>query len=202
MPNISRSGARLRRLPLSLWIASALMSPVYAQVACPTPIQVNGTACVVASGTTVTVSTAAAAGLSAAGSGGVITADGVSVRLGAASSVGAFAQTGGLIQFNGSSLATTSIGAAASGQIGLRAVGAGSSIFATGSAITMSPVSGASVNMHGVSAESGATVTLGNTTVTVARPNGNSNHAVQAIGSGSVGFRLSMGWHQIGTVSL
>ena len=97
------------------------------------------TQCTVVPGTIVTVTPAGAVGLNASGPLGLITGSSITVNLAAGTTTGALAQSGADISFNGSTLNTTSVGAAANGQLGLRATGAGSQITATGATINMVP---------------------------------------------------------------
>ncbi|MGO6724673.1 hypothetical protein ACC717_19890 [Rhizobium ruizarguesonis] len=109
--------------------------------------------CTVAPGTVTNVAPAGAAGYRAI-NGGQITADGVTENLGAATTTGAIAESGGTIGFNGNTLTTT---ATAAGEIGLRATGIGSAINGTGSTVAMGPPNGTTIasNMRGAIADNG-----------------------------------------------
>ncbi|WP_172604482.1 autotransporter outer membrane beta-barrel domain-containing protein [Pseudomonas fluorescens] len=124
--------------------------------------------------------------MSANGAAGQIIGDGITVNLGAATTTGAMALTGAVISFNSSVVATTSVGAAATGQVGVQASGVGSTVSASNATIDLTPNSGTSLNMHGATADSGGTVTLSNTTVQVTGgANGTGNYGLVATGSGS-----------------
>lgn len=154
---------------------------------CPSPAVVIGTSCTVPPGTTVTVTTAGQSGHDASNPGGQIIADGVTVNLGAAATTGAVARDGAIISFNGGNLNTISGGAAATGQFGLRATGAGSQVTATVAIVNLANTTGTSSSMAGVSAETGGTITLAGTSILVrGGTNGIGNHGVQSIGGGSV----------------
>lgn len=159
---------------------------VFAQ-ACPSPAVVVGTSCTVPPGTTVNVTTAGQSGHDASNPGGQITADGVTVNLGAAATTAAVARDGAIISFNGSTVNTTSGGAAATSQFGLRATGSGSQITATGALVNLANTTGNSNSMAGISAETGGVITLTGTSILVrGGTNGIGNHGVQSIGGGSV----------------
>lgn len=166
----------------------ALPGAAFAQ-ACPAPPAVNNTQCVVAPATTLNVTSANAIGLNAAGPLGLITGNGITVNLGAATTTGALAQSGSTIQFNGSTLATTATTTATSaGQIGLRASGTGSTINANGASITMGPPNGTTTasNMVGATAQAGGALNLTNMTLqTLGGVNGLTNHGLIATGTGS-----------------
>lgn len=177
--------------PLPACILLALCARAAAQT-CPTPPVANNTQCTVAPGSTVSVA-ANGTGLGATNT-GELTADGITVNLTGANATGAFAQAGGTISFDGSDLRTTSTAAAASGQSGLRAVGAGSQVEAIGSTIVMAP-GGTSTpaNLRGASAENGGVIVLTNTTVQVTGGgNAANNYGVVALGNGSA-LRMSGG---------
>lgn len=117
---------------------------------------------------------------------GQIIGGGITVNLAAATTTGAMALQGAAITFNGSTVRSTSVGAAATGQIGLRASGASSNIAATGATISLKPASGTSLNMRGVAADNGGLVTLNSTTVSVTGgANGTGNYGLAATGAGS-----------------
>ncbi len=172
----------------ALSVSLYLSGPARSQV-CPSPIVVNGSQCTVTPGTVVTVTPANAIGLSATGAGGLITGNGITTNLAAATTTGVRAQNTASILFNGSTLATTAITTAtAAGQIGLQATGTGSSVSATGSSVTLGPANGTTVanNLIGVSALSGGAVTLVNTNVTMlGAAGGLNNHALVSDGAGS-----------------
>lgn len=173
----------------ALSVSLYLSGPARSQV-CPSPIVVNGSPCTVTPGTVVTVTPANAIGLSATGAGGLITGNGITTNLAAATTTGARAQNTAAILFNGSTLATTAITTAtAAGQIGLQATGTGSSVSATGSSVTLGPANGTTVanNLIGVSALSGGAVTLVNTNVTtLGAAGGLNNNALVSDGAGSL----------------
>lgn len=174
---------RLRGLTAAMAVAMA--APVVAQN-CPTPAVITaGGACTIAPGTTVSV-TANATG-AVAQTGGSITADGITENLSGANAVGAYAESGGRISFNASTIQTTSAAAAAGGQIGLRANGAGSSITSSGAIITMTPTGTSTpANLRGVSAEAGALISLDNAQIQVTGgSNAVNNYAAVATGAGS-----------------
>ncbi|AWY39095.1 autotransporter outer membrane beta-barrel domain-containing protein [Pseudomonas putida] len=175
------------RLQFAVAVAlfGAIASPAWS-VDCPLPAPVNNTNCTVPSGTTVTVNTTGATGLNDTGTLGQIIGDGITVNLGAATTTGAMALQGAAITFNGSTVSTTSIGAAANGQVGLRASGAGSNIVATGATLDLTPASGTSLNLRGAAADSGGVLTLNGTTVLVTGgANGTGNYGLAATGAGS-----------------
>lgn len=159
-------------------------------VDCPSPAVANNTSCTVPPGTIKTVNAAAPVGLNASGPSGQITADGITLNLAAASTTGALALQGASISFNGSTATTTSVAAAATGQIGVRASGAGSTVSATGASLDLTPASGNSLNMRGAQADAGGVLALTNTTVLVTGgANGTGNYGLVATGPGSqIGF--------------
>lgn len=171
---------------LSVALAVAMASPVAAQT-CPTPaVATAGGECTIPTGTVVVVA-ANATGASAQSTGYII-ADSIIENLGGANAVGAYAQSGGRISFNASTVRTVSTAAAASGQIGLRANGAGSAITSSGAVITMTPTGTSTpANLRGVSAEAGGQISLDNAQIQVTGgSNALNNHAVVATGAGSV----------------
>ncbi|WP_396616113.1 autotransporter outer membrane beta-barrel domain-containing protein [Lysobacter soli] len=196
LPDIHRGARQPRHNPLTICCQRALQVgttlaglfafPVLGQV-CPTPPVAAGTACTVTPGTTITVTPAGATGLSATGAAGRITGDGITVNLGAASTSGVWAQSDAATTFNSSTLTSTSVGAAANGQLGLRATGAGSEIIATGAmTLSLAPASGTTSNMRAAIAEGGGSITLDTTRVIVrGGANGLGNYGVQAVGAGS-----------------
>src|SRR5690606_11469116 len=121
----------------------------------PSPAVANNTSCTVPAGATVIVSPANAIGLNTSGSLGQITADGTNVNLAATNTTAAMALQGASINFNGGTIQTTSVGAAATGQTGLRASGSSSRISASDATINVTPASGTSNNMRGAVAELG-----------------------------------------------
>ena len=161
-----------------------MVSPAWA-VDCPLPAVATNTSCTVPPGSTITVTPAGATGLSASGASGQITGNGITVNLGAATTTGAIALQGAAITFNTSTVSTTSVGAAATGQVGLRASGAGSAITATGATLDLTPASGNSLNMRGASADNGGILTLNGTTVLVTGGGGTGNYGLVASGAGS-----------------
>lgn len=154
---------------------------------CASPAVAANTACTVAPGATVAVTPANAIGLNASGTAGRITGNGITINLGAANTTGALAQSGATIRFDGSTLKSTAAGAAAIGQSGLSATGAGSSITVNGSTLTLTPT-GNSALMVGVTAANGATLTLTDTAIstqtTATQAIGN-NHGIVATGTSS-----------------
>jgi outer membrane autotransporter protein len=166
------------------WSGSAL-----GQVCSPGPVAVNGTACTVTPGSTVTLAAPTANALYALNPGGRITADGVTVQLGAVlNASGLRAEGGGVLSFNGSALSTTGTGANAAGQKALYSLGSGSQITGTGATITVGPASGNSGNNVGVLAD-GGTVTLASSSVTT-RGAGTvgGNIGLQAVNAGAISF--------------
>ncbi|CAG9185668.1 autotransporter outer membrane beta-barrel domain-containing protein [Cupriavidus pampae] len=120
------------------------------------------------------------------GTGANLTDNGTTLGLSVANAIGVNALAGARINFNGGSVNTTSNTAAlANGQIGLRATGAGSSIFADSVQINMRPAAG--VSLSAVRAEDGGTVTLSNTTINIgsAGSGRNFNHGLVASGANS-----------------
>lgn len=155
---------------------------------CPSPAVVVDATCVVPAGTTITVTPANAIGLSASGVSGQITASGINLNLGAVTTTGGLAQSGAAIIFDGSTLATSATTTATSnGQVGLRAVGSGSSISGSGSTIRVGPSNGATAsNLRGAIAESGAHIALTNTFLQMlGGTNGAANYGLHATGTGS-----------------
>lgn len=167
-------------------VGAGLSSIAFAQT-CPNPAVAANVSCTVVPGSTVTVTPAAATGLNASGATGRITGSAITVNLNAATTKGAVAQSGATIVFDGSTLKSTSAGAAAIGQSGLTATGAGSAVQATGSSITLAPT-GNSASMVGATAVGGGLLTLTNTTITTqttaSQAVGN-NHGLVASGAGS-----------------
>lgn len=176
------------------WIApclatSALVATANAQV-CPTPAVVNGTQCTVPLGSTVTVTPGGAIGLDASGAGGVINANGVTLNLPAAATIGARAQAGASIFFDGGFVTTTATTTAtAAGQIGLQAIGAGSLISSFGFQGTLGPPNGTTVanNLIAVNAQSGGTIRLLAPFITMlGGAGGLNNHGLVSDGAGSL----------------
>jgi outer membrane autotransporter protein len=155
-------------------------------VDCPSTAVANNTACTVPSGTTLTANAVTPIGLNASGTLGQIIGDGITINLAAATTTGAMALQGAAISFNASTVTTTSVGAAANGQIGLRASGASSNVSATGATLDLTPASGTSLNMRGATADNGGTLTLNGTTVVVTGGgNGTGNYGLVSTGTGS-----------------
>ena len=180
--------ARFRQHALQMAAVAALFGgplDALAQV-CPTPATATGSACTVPSGTPVTVNTANPVGLQA-GAAGTVTANGVAVTLVNAGTTGASADAGGRITFDGSTLRTTSTGAQAAGQTGLRATGTGSEVRATGATLMLGPTTNtASAGVTGAGAFGGGAITLTNTQVTVdGKTNGTGYRGLLASGTGS-----------------
>ncbi len=174
---------------LGVIVAWLVISPgVSFGQACPTPSNVVGVSCTVASGTVTNVAPTSAVGYRAI-SGGQITADGVTENLTAATTTGGLAESGGTISFDGSTLATTATTTATSaGQIGLRATGIGSTVGATDSTITIGPPNGTTVasNMRGAISDNGASIALFNSTIRMlGGATGLNNHGLVATGTGS-----------------
>ncbi len=192
----NRGCTRARMQPplsrLSFCVALGLAAQAHAQN-CLTPIVATATVCTVPEGTAVTVA-ANGTGVTAS-SNAFIQANGISETLTGANAVGVLSQSGSLVRFNGSTVTTTSTAGNASGQIGLRAVGAGSRIEGSvGPSVVMAPGGSSSpANLRGVSAEGGALVALEGALVDV-RGGSNvlNNYGVQAVGTGSE-VRLTSG---------
>lgn len=158
-----------------------------AQACPPGPVAVNGTSCVVPLGSTITVISAATPGLRATNPGGQISANSVTINLGPGAAprnyIGAEAVDGGVINFDGSTLATVQ---AATGQRGLVSSGAGSHISANGANITLGTGAVAVTDNLAILASGGGTVfALAANFATLGGGNGSSNHAVVATGTGS-----------------
>lgn len=161
--------------------------------ACPSPVVVSNTQCTVPTTAVINVTPAGATGLAASGASGAITANGVTLNLAAGSTVttttGALAQSGSTIDFNGSTLKTTSTTTATSANhLGLRATGAGSTINAIGSSVTLGPPNGTTTanNMTGVAADTGGSLVLQGTDVSMlGGAAGLNNNALVATGTGS-----------------
>lgn len=166
MPCVSAEWLLRLQIAAAVALLAGLDTPVWA-VDCPSPAVANNSNCSVPAGTTVTVTPAGAIGLNASGTLGQIIGDGITVNLGAANTTAAMALQGAAISFNGSTASTTSVGAAATGQVGLRASGAGSNVSATGATIDLTPASGTTLNMRGAVADDGGVLTLNNTAVLV-----------------------------------
>lgn len=168
--------------------ATGIASRAVAQT-CPTPAVANNTGCTVPPGTTVTATPAGAVDLNASGTLGRITADGVTLNLAGATTVGAFVQTGATIGFNGSTLKTTAITTATSnGQTGLWASGVNSTVNASGSSITMGPPNGTTVanNLTGATADNGGKLFLINTPIQIlGGATGVNNNGLIATGANS-----------------
>ncbi len=183
--SITKIQTRALYMAASALVGWFCVTPAFAQT-CPSPAVVNNTQCTVPPGTTLTVTTAGTTGLNANGQAGQITGDGAIIRLGGATTTGALAQGGGTISLSGSTVITAS--AAPSGQVGVRAVGVGSTITGAGSTITIVPVPATKVanNMIGVLAEGGGTIEFTNTSVTSSSAtNGIGNYGLVSDGVGS-----------------
>lgn len=178
---------RLRlQIAATVALLGGVVAPAWSAGVCPAPALVNNTDCTVPPGTIINVTPAGATGLNASGTFGQITADGITLNLAAATTAGALALQDAAINFNGSTVTTTSVGAAATGQTGLRASGAGSDVSATGATIDLTPASGTSLNMRGAVANDAGVLTLNNTTVAVTGgANGTGNYGLVATGAGS-----------------
>ncbi len=182
----ARASIAVVALLVPLALVSGL-SPALAQI-CPTLAVVANTACTVPPATVITVAPANAVGLNASGPLGQITANGDIANLGAASTIGALSQAGASISFDGSELKTTSTTTATSAlQVGLRATGAGSTLNAAGSSITMGPANGTTnaSGMIGATAEDGGVLNLSATPITMLGANGINNRGLVATGIGS-----------------
>ena len=178
---------RLRlQIAATVALLGGMAAPAWSAGVCPAPAVAANTDCTLPPGTIVNVTPTGAIGLNAGGALGQITADGITLNLGAATTTGALALQGAAISFNASTVNTTSVGAAATGQIGLRASGAGSNISATGATLDLTPSSGNSLNMRGATADNGGALTLNGTTVLVTGgANGTGNYGLVASGTGS-----------------
>lgn len=161
---------------LTVALLGAMGAPAWAAGPCPTPAVANNTDCTVAPGTVITVTPASAVGLNASNALGQITGDGITVNLAAANTTAALALQGAVISFNNSAVNTTSTGAAANGQVGLRASGAGSTISATGASLRLSGA--VNQNLRGAIAEAGGVISLTDTTVQLT----GGSHALNATG--------------------
>jgi outer membrane autotransporter protein len=161
--------------------------------ACPSPVVVNNTECTVPPATVINVTPAGATGLNGSGAAGIINANGITLNLAAGSTAttttGGLAQAGSAINFNGSTLQTTTTTTATSANhVGLRATGAGSTINAVGSSLTLGPPNGttAASNMLGATAEAGSMLDLANTSITMlGGVAGLNNIGLRATGAGS-----------------
>ena len=156
--------------------------------ACPTPVSVNGTACTVASGTTINVLNAATPGLDARNPGGAITAQGVTINLGPGVAprtfVGAQALSGAAVELGGSTIRTLTT--AATGQRGAISDGTGSVISGDGTTISLGAGAATASDNLAVIASNGGTIDFRNAVVaTLGGVNGIGNHAATATGSAS-----------------
>ncbi len=115
-----------------------------------------------------------------------MTASGVTLSLGVANANGVNALSGARVSLTGGAINTTSNGAAAASQVGLKAVGAGSRVVADNVRLNLAPAN--SVSMQGVRAEGGGSVTLtqSNLTVGAAGSGRNFNYGLVATGAGSL----------------
>lgn len=178
---VSRASRALIRSTLFLAIASAL--PAYAQT-CPTPLVVVDAACTVTTGTTVNVA-GSGIGASASGASTTVTGESITLNLTGAGATGVLSQAGALVSLDKSTVETTSIGALAANQFGLRAIGAGSRITGFNTFVLLNPITGTSANLHAVSAENGGFITLRDSGAHAQSNGGTGGNALQAIGSGS-----------------
>lgn len=189
---VARAAFRLAGLPTPCYLAvgvaiAGLATEVEAQVCATVGTgQVSATdTCTVGAAS---VNTTSANPVAVTGTGGSanLTANGTTLGLSVANAIGANALAGARVNVNGGAINTTSNTAAlANGQIGLRASGNGSSIFADTVVINMRPAAG--VSLTAVRAEDGGTVTLTNSSVNIGGVGSgrNFNHGLVASGSGS-----------------
>ena len=183
------SGGAARRLVshTAIYLACLAAFEAHAQSICSVPIVVSDTQCTVTPGTTLTAG-ASQTGVSASGATGVVTANGITINLTGAGATGAFAQNGALVTTDNTLVDTTATTAATIvNQFGLRAIGSGSRITGTLTQILIGPpASGAANNLHGVSAEGGASIELTDATVSaLGGANSLDSNAVQATGAQS-----------------
>src|ERR1700754_1914380 len=182
------SSAVLPRL-IALLLAEGLAGAARAQACPPGPVSVNGTACTVTPGTVLTLAPPTQNALYALNPGGQITANDVTVQLGAVNGArGLRAEAGGIIRFDRGVLTTTGTGTNAANHIGLHAMGSGSEITGTGASIVVGPASGNSGGNIGVLADGGR-IALTSTSVTTrgAGTVGN-NVGLEAVNAGVITF--------------
>src|ERR1700754_5144192 len=177
------SSAVLPRL-IALLLAEGLAGAARAQACPPGPVSVNGTACTVTPGTVLTLAPPTQNALYALNPGGQITANDVTVQLGAVNGArGLRAEAGGIIRFDRGVLTTTGTGTNAANHIGLHAIGSGSEI--SGTVTTTSTNSAGALAQSGgqISLSGGAVVQTSGQTVLNA-PLG--SHGLQATGTNSL----------------
>ena len=168
-------------------VLAALSLPLQAwSQPCPVPAAVNDTQCTVAPGSTVNATVANGTALNATDAMGQNTANGIAVNLNNTGTTGAFAQQGASIVFNGSTLnATAGALNSASGRVGLRANGSGSSITADGVSIKMGLTSAVGANLVGVLARAGGLVSVNGAIEMFSNANGTGIVGVRAADAGS-----------------
>jgi len=184
----TRHGATYRMLPHTvIYLACVSAFGANAQFTCSVPVAVSDTQCTVTPGTTLTAG-ASQTGVTASGPSGAVTANGISVNLTGAGATGVAVQNGALVTIDNTLIDTTATTAATiTNQFGLRAIGAGSRITGTLTQILLGPpASGAANNLHGVSAEGGASIALVDASVSaLGGANSVDTNAVQALGAQS-----------------
>lgn len=174
---------------IAMLVLGGPVGTAFGQTCAPGPVSVNGTACTVTPGSTVSLVSPTQNALYALNSGGRITADNVTVQLGAVLNARALrAESGGMISFNGGSLSTTGTGANAAGQVGLYALGAGSEITGTSASIVVGPATGNSAGNVGVLADGGR-VSLQSSAVTTRGAGAvGGNMGLNAVNAGVITF--------------
>lgn len=181
---MDRNASPLVMLLLAGWAGAA-----FGQVCPAGPVAVNGTACTETAGTIITLASPTQNAIYALNTGGQITADNVTVQLGAVlNASGLRAESGGIISFNNGVLATTGTGANAVGQKGLYSLGTGSQITATGASITVGPASGNSGSNIGVLADAGIVSLTSSSVTTRGAGAAGGNIGLQAINAGNIQF--------------
>lgn len=169
-------------------VLASLSPAAHGQAACPTigTGQVSATTACTVSASAIGTTVAAPVAITGTGAGADVTASGVTLSLGVANANGVNALSGARVSLTGGAINTTSNGAAAASQVGLKAVGAGSRVVADNVRLNLAPAN--SVSMQGVRAEGGGSVTLtqSNLTVGAAGSGRNFNHGLVATGAGSL----------------
>ncbi len=179
----------LSRLHIALLVVGGLAGTAHGQTCPPGPVAVNGTACTVTAGSIVTLAAPTQNALYALNPGGRITADDVTVRLGAVLNArGLRAEGGGVISFNRGSLSTTGTGANAAGHVALYALGAGSEITGTNASILVGPATGNSAGNIGVLADAGRVALQSSTVTTRGAGAVGGNIGLNAVNAGVITF--------------
>jgi outer membrane autotransporter protein len=173
----------------AMLILGGLAGTVHGQTCTPGPVSVNGTACTVTPGSTVTLVMPAQNALYALNTGARITADDVTVQLGAVLNArGLRAEGGGVISFNRGSLSTTGTGVNAAGQVALYALGAGSEITGTNVSILVGPATGNSAGNIGILADGGRVALQSSTVTTRGAGAVGGNMGLNAVNAGVITF--------------